>query len=198
MTVAAALDPRFPNLRPEVVEGYLNAPETMTAEVVGGELFVMARPRPRHQRGAGRLLAQLDGPFDTDAGGWVILPEPELHLGPLPDILDPDLSGWRRERFPTDAFDDDAPAFLEVAPDWVCEVLSASTEALDRGAKMRVWRRERVGHVWLLSPERRALEVYAVGAQGLYSLVDTFEGNARVRAEPFDAATLDLAALWSL
>ncbi len=32
------------------------------------------------------------------SGGWWILFEHELHLGP--DILVPDLAGWRRERLP--------------------------------------------------------------------------------------------------
>jgi Uma2 family endonuclease len=127
----------------------------------------------------------------------VFLDEPELHLGPLPDIVVPDLAGWHQGRFPQGAFDDD-DAFLAVPPDWVCEVLSASTEAMDRGKKMRLWRREKVAHVWLLSPELRTLEVYALAAQERYTLVDTYEGSARVRAEPFDAVELDLSALWSL
>jgi Uma2 family endonuclease len=201
MSLAHALDPRFPNLRPEVVEGYLRAPEHMTAEILDGELFLMSRPRRQHTRGSSRLGVLLGGPFDLGVGGpggWMLLDEPELHLGPLPDIVVPDLAGWRRERVPGDFLALDAPAHIELPPDWVCEVLSASTEALDRGKKVRLWRRELVGHVWLLSPERRTLEVYALGAQGLYTLVDTYEGNARVRAEPFDAVELDLAALWSL
>jgi Uma2 family endonuclease len=201
MTLAPALDLRFPNLRPEVVEGYLNAPETVTAEVLGGELFVMPRPRRQHARGSGRLGVLLGGPFDLGVGGpggWVLLPEPELHLGPLPDIVAPDLAGWRRERVPDDFLAPDAAAHIELPPDWVCEVLSERTEAMDRGKKMRLWRREKVAHVWLLSPELRTLEVYALAAQERYSLVDTYEGNARVRAEPFDAVELDLSALWSL
>ncbi|MBI5515127.1 MAG: Uma2 family endonuclease [Deltaproteobacteria bacterium] len=180
----------------------------MTAEVVDGELVVMPRPRRQHARASSRLGHRL-GPFDDpqgdDPGGWVILDEPELHLGPLPDIVDPDLAGWRRERIPDDFLAPEAPAHIALSPDWVCEVLSERTEAVDRGRKMRIWRREKVGHVWLLSPELKTLEVYALAAQETpagvrdrYSLVDTYEGNARVRAEPFEALELDLAALWSL
>jgi Uma2 family endonuclease len=99
---------------------------------------------------------------------------------------------------PDDFLAPDAPAHIELPPDWVCEVLSERTEAMDRGKKMRLWRREKVAHVWLLSPELRTLEVYALAAQERYSLVDTYEGNAGVRAEPFDAVELDLSALWSL
>jgi len=196
---ARALDPRFPNLRPEVVEGYLGAPANTRAEIVDGELSVQPRPRPGHARAAGKLNATLDGPFDRGGdgpGGWILLVEPELHLGPKPDILVPDLAGWHRDRFPTDAFADDAPAHLSIAPDWVCEVLSRRTEARDRGEKMRVYRREQVAHVWLLDPALKTLEVFHL-SQGLYALVDTYEGDGDVRAEPFDAIALTLGALWS-
>jgi hypothetical protein len=36
-------------------------------------------------------------------GGWVLLDEPELHLGE--DIVVPDMGGWRRERMPEVPFD---------------------------------------------------------------------------------------------
>lgn len=194
---APAHDPELPNLRPEVAAGYRSAPEHLVAEVLDGELFTMPRPRPRHARGAGRLLRTL-APFDDDdgkPGGWVILIEPELRLGARPDILDPDLAGWKRERFPADAFADEAPAYLVARPDWVCEVLSDSTEAIDRGRKMRIYRREGVGHVWLLNPRSRTLEVWRLENRR-WREVDTWEGDGTVRAEPFDAVEIDLARLW--
>jgi Uma2 family endonuclease len=100
---ARTIDPELPNLAPDVVEGYRNAPETLVAEIIDGELSLMPRPRLEHARSAGELHGELRGPFDRGRGGpsgWVILPEPELHLGPLPDVVVPDLAGWRRERLP--------------------------------------------------------------------------------------------------
>jgi Uma2 family endonuclease len=194
-------DHPFPGLEPSVVRGYLEAPPGTVAQVIDGGLSLLPRPRPQHARAAGKLGAQLDAPFDGPSaggspGGWLFLPEPELHLGSGPDIVVPDLAGWRRERLPDDFFADDAPAFVSLAPDWVCEVLSPSTERLDRGAKLRLYRRERVGHVWLVSPAARTLEVFRLSGD-LFSHVDTFEGDAVVRAEPFAAAPLRLGALWS-
>lgn len=191
------LDPEFPDLDPAVVEGYRNAPEHLVAEIIDGQLSLMPRPRLEHARAAGRLGADLDGPFDRGRGGpggWVILPEPELHLGPRPDVVVPDLAGWRRERLPP-GFMADAAATL--APDWCCEVLSASTEKLDRGSKLGIYRREGVGVVWLVSPAMRTLEVFRRHDLG-WLLVATFEGDAVVRAEPFDAVELELAALWAV
>jgi Uma2 family endonuclease len=72
----------------------------------------------------------------------------------------PDLAGWRRERMPEMPL---VPAFT-LAPGWVCEVLSPSTEALDRGEKMESYAREGVGHLWRVSPLRPAGPVAASGA----------------------------------
>lgn len=183
---------------PSVETAFEAAPPTVVAEILDGELHTMPRPRPRHARAATRLLRSL-GPFDDDPGepgGWVILVEPELHLGGAPDKLVPDLAGWHRDRLPAAVFDDAAPGAISIAPDWVCEVLSEQTERIDRGKKMRVYRREAVHHVWLLSPSLRTLEVYRLEG-GRWTLIETFEGEDVVRAEPFDALPLSLAALWA-
>ena len=116
--------------------------------------------------------------------------EPELHLGA--DILVPDLGGWRRERLP------EAPkaAFISVAPDWVCEVLSPSTGSLDRGDKLKVYARENVTHVWLVDPEPKTLEILLLDG-ATYRILEVFGGDAKVRAVPFDAIELELSFLWA-
>ena len=68
----------------------------------------------------------------------MLLDEPELHLGS--DVLVPDLAGWRRERLPYIGDE----AYFVLPPDWVCEVLSPSTEKRDRSAKLSIYARERI------------------------------------------------------
>lgn len=192
---ARVIDPEFPHLDPEVVEGFRTAPAHLIAEVLGGALSLMPRPRLSHARAAGELHGELRGPFDRGRGGpggWLILEEPELHLGPKPDIVVPDVAGWRRERLPEGFVRE---AFASIAPDWVCEVLSPSTEALDRGTKMAIYHREEVRHVWLVSPAMQTLEVYRRHDLG-WLLLGTFQGKTELRAEPFDAVAIELAALW--
>ena len=194
---ARTLDPRFPNLSPTVVEGYRNAPETMVAEILAGELSLLPRPRRRHARTAGRLGADLDGPFHRGRGGpggWVILLEPELHLGPRPDVLVPDLAGWRTERMPPGFLADDA-AGITLAPDWICEVLSPSTASVDRTKKLPIYHREGVAHAWLIDPTAHTLEVFRRDDLG-WLFVGSYEGASVVRAEPFDAVPLELAGWW--
>jgi Uma2 family endonuclease len=119
----------------------------------------------------------------------LLLFEPELHLGG--DVLVPDLAGWRRERLP------ELPdtAALTLAPDWVCEVLSPSTEGLDRTRKMGSYAREGVKHLWLVDPRPRLLEVYRQ-EQGQWSRLGAYLGDTRVRAKPFEALELKLSLLW--
>jgi Uma2 family endonuclease len=187
-------DPAFPGVAPEVVEAYRNAPDNVVAEILDGALSLMARPRPRHSSAATRLAGALRGfhdPDDGEPGGWVVLIEPELRLGSRPDVIDPDLVGWRRARLS----EEPEEAAIHIAPDWVCELLSDSTEAIDRGAKRRIYRREGVGHLWLCDPRIRTLEVYRLEG-GRWTELDTYEGDTKVRAEPFDAIELDLGRIW--
>ncbi len=89
----------------------------------------------------------------------------------------------------------DAPSVL-LAPDWICEVLSPSTIGIDRGRKRRIYAREGVAFLWLVDPAAQTPEVYRL-VDGRWTEVATFEGNAKVRAEPFDAIELDLETLWA-
>jgi len=168
----------------------VRVPEHYVAEMFDGELYASPRPAVPHARAATKLAAKLDDPFDFDGpGGWIFLVEPELHFGN--DVLVPDIAGWRRERLP--ALPNDA--YLTLAPDWVCEVLSPSTEAIDRGQKLRIYAREGVAHAWLLDPLRQTVEVLVLEAGSLEPL-EQHHGDASMRARPFDAVELTLRALW--
>jgi hypothetical protein len=171
------------------------APPHMVAEIIDRELYLSPRLPIRHAHVSSRLGMKLGGPFDLGEGGpggWVLLDEPELHFGGRQEVLVPDLAGWRRERMP------EVPdvAAIGLPPDWLCEVLSPSTAALDRTRKMRVYAREGVAHVWLIDPIVRTLEVFRLdGRQWLAAAVH--HGDAAVRAEPFEAIELELGILWA-
>jgi Uma2 family endonuclease len=167
-------------------------PEDTLGQIVDGDLIATPRPGIPHQLTVSCLLGEIAGAFDLrrgGPGGWWFLYGVELYFGG--DVLVPDLAGWRRERMPRIP---DVPGF-ELAPDWVCEVLSPSTETVDRVRKTRIYARRQVGHFWIINPVGKSLEVYRL-AGDTWNLVSTHEANDKVRAEPFDAVELDLAALW--
>jgi Uma2 family endonuclease len=174
-------------------EDLKRVPDHKVAELVAGELIVSPLPAARHAAASSRLggvLTSFDRkPSGDEPGGWHILDEPELHLGD--DVLVPDLAGWRRERMPVIP---DVP-FFTLAPDWVCEVTSPSTRAFDRVRKMPIYARQGVGHLWLLDPMVKVLEIYRRDVT-IWSAVAAFEGSMSVRAEPFEAIEIDLARFW--
>ena len=171
----------------------LAAPPHVVAEILDGDLSLSPRPAGPHALVASVLSEELGPPFHRGRGGpggWILLYEPELHLAE--DILVPDLAGWRRERM---SAVDNVPYF-ELVPDWVCEVLSPSTEKTDRTRKLGLYAAAGANHAWLVNPIARTLEV--LRRQGPHWLtVGVHKDDDRVRAEPFDAIELDLAVLWA-
>ena len=170
----------------------LDAPTHRIAEIVDGTLYTPAACHAACTRELGaaeRSLEHLPVFGGGGPGGWWIIFEPELHLGE--DIVVPDLAGWRRERMP----DYPDTAYVSLPPDWVCEVLSASTRRLDLQEKRPVHAREGVGHLWLVDPADRTLEAFELH-DGQWLLIASAKDDDPVSIRPFDAITFSLGDLW--
>jgi Uma2 family endonuclease len=177
--------------RPATYEDLLKVPDNLVAEIIEGELYTSPRPSTPHLHAASMLGARIITNFNDGGGGpggWWILDEPELHLGP--DVLVPDIAGWRRVRMPllpvTAAFD--------LAPDWVCEVLSPSTTRIDRMLKLPTYGRAGVAFAWLVDPIQRTLEAFR-SINGQWSLLGIY-GDDVARIEPFEEHEFPVATLW--
>lgn len=182
--------------REATYEDILNLPEHLTGEIINGELYTQPRPTPAHARASSALGAKYVPPFDfgdNGPGGWIILDEPELHLGSKPHIIVPDLAGWRRERLPALP----ETAWFETAPDWVCEVISPSTAGKDRVKKMPVYAEFGVRHLWLVDPLAKTLEAYRLH-DGQWLRIGAWADDDVARIEPFEAVELSLTTLWAV
>lgn len=183
-----------PVRRRATYDDLLKVPDILVAEILDGELFTSPRPAFPHARATSVLRGVLD-PFDqrvggpSGPGGWWILFEPELHLGA--DILVPDLAGWRRARMPVLPNE----AYGELAPDWICKVVSPSTARIDRVRKVPIYAREGVSHLWLVDPLQQTLEVFRLEGRH-WLLMSTHGGAEVVRVTPFEALDLDMARWW--
>ncbi|PKL96274.1 MAG: hypothetical protein CVV18_02330 [Gammaproteobacteria bacterium HGW-Gammaproteobacteria-8] len=169
-------------------------PENRVGEILGGQLHATPRPAPRHARAYSSITGTLWGPFDHGRGGpggWWIIDEPELHLAD--DVIVPDIAGWRRSRMPSLP----ETAWFELAPDWVCEILSPSTTNTDRAVKMPIYAREGVEHLWLVDPDARTLEAYHRQTDGRWLLLETLKDDDGVSLPPFDAIEFPLSNLWA-
>ena len=171
----------------------IDAPTHRVAEIVDGRLYLSPRPPPRAALAKAGLNVVLGRPFgrgrDDGPGGWWLLREPELHFGA--DVVVPDFTGWRRARMPEIPLID----FVTLAPDWVCETLSPEMRDLDLDAKLPVYARKGVAHLWLIDPADRTREAFEL-RDGEWALIAVAKDDEPVSVRPFDAIMFSLGDLW--
>lgn len=168
-------------------------PPNMVGEIIFGALHAHPRPAPKHGVAAGQLQTEITVPFGRrkgdGPGGWTFIVEPELHLGS--HVVVPDIGGWKNERltpFP------ETP-FIETPPDWLAEILSPSTQAIDRTDKLAVYAEYGVKHCWYVDPIAKTLEVFELSG-GRWLIAATFKDADPVAAPPFEVHTFPLDVLW--
>jgi Uma2 family endonuclease len=177
-----------PKTQPATIDDALARPEHEGVELIRGTLVQKAAPSGEHARTQGHVVRGVGNKFDRRPGGrwpggWWILSEVDIQLGA--EMFRPDVAGWRRETCP-------APPRgrpVQKLPDWICEILSPSTENIDRVDKLQSYFRAGVPHYWLADPVEHVLEVYR-RTELAYALVLSAKAGQTVRAEPFDAVEL--------
>jgi Uma2 family endonuclease len=174
-------------------EDLSDIPESMTGEIIDGELIVTPRPSRKHVFTATALGSKVTAPYHFGEGGgpggWIILIDPEISLGE--DILVPDLAGWREERFP----ESEEHNWISVVPDWICEILSPNTAKTDKTEKLPVYAQHGVMHLWLIDPLARTLDIFKLEA-GRWMVIGLFAEDDKVSSEPFQEVVIHLSSLW--
>ncbi|HEX6277027.1 MAG TPA: Uma2 family endonuclease, partial [Polyangiaceae bacterium] len=156
--------------------------------------YTMPRPRGAHQWTILHVGSRVGSPFGDGRGGpggWWILPEPGIELPNTPEIS-PDLAGWRRERMPS--LPENEP--IRVVPDWVCEILSPSTQRHDLLIKKPYYARVGVAFHWLIDRSARTLTAYRLES-GRWLELGVYGDEREARIEPFDAVALDVSSFWT-
>jgi Uma2 family endonuclease len=180
------------------LEEWLAIPEEQRAELIDGHIVYQGMPGPLHGRAQGKTFALVDGPFGRRLGGggrpggWWISQEVDIQIGVVG--CRPDIVGWRRDRHPI-LPEPDARGLVTVAPDWVCEVLSPRTAAVDQGQKRRAYHTAGVLHYWLVDPTNGTLTVLE-RAERDYLILLVAGRIEIVRAPPFDAVEIPVGEIF--
>lgn len=171
-------------------DDYKTLPESMEKryELLDGDLVMVPVPSIRHQRIAVRLVRLL-ADYAEGRGRGIILSAPtDVVLGEAGsrEVVQPDVIFVSRSRAGIIAEDE-----IRGAPDLVVEILSPTTEARDRGYKLRLYGRHGVGECWIVDPIAETVDVYA-------AVSGTFDRTLSVHApEPllsslFEDLTIDV------
>jgi Uma2 family endonuclease len=175
----------------ELYREILALPEGKTGMILEpGELTVMPRPHPKHQRAMKGLLRALAA-RDIDAGGkgWWILSQVEVRL-PDDRLVVPDLLGYRVENVPE--LPNQNP--LQIVPDWACEILSPASIRDDRLKKLRIYAAHGVSWTWIVDPDARTVECFEA-KEHLPQQTFVAQDGDTVSLPPFDLP-ISIGSLW--
>lgn len=159
-------------------------------ELIDGELVEMTRARRPHYRLCARLIQWWENQIDAGLGGELAL-EPNLFLPDIDDVYHPDLVYVTEERL---AICEDEGIYG--TPDLVVEVLSPSTERIDRHKKLEGLRLAGVPHVWLISPiVPVSVEEYTLAPDRRYRLSTIVQSPDEFAPSAFQGWRIPLAQL---
>lgn len=171
-------------------------PEGTQGEIARGVYMMTPRPRPVHGGVLVNLAAALRVRFGWGEGvaapEWLFVVEPEIRSEENLSRLVPDLAAWRRS---TTSWPDLHETPVSLAPEWVAEVLSPTTERFDRREKMGAWGAMGVGWVWLVDVDGRQVETFA-NVRGAMIPGPVLAADAELVAEPFGALGIAVARLF--
>jgi len=136
----------------------LTSPDSFGFEVIRGELFVAAAPKPKHQWVAGELEWVFRSYIKKNKIGQVFSSPVDVLLGidtESESIVQPDLLFIFNERL-----DIVTDTNINGAPDLMVEVLSTSSVRRDRVDKMKLYVEFGVRNYWIIDAEQKVLEAF--------------------------------------
>ena len=158
-------------------------------EVIDGELFVTTAPDWIHQYGSSNLHLILGNHVKHHRLGYVVAAPVGVVLAPRVGVQ-PDLVYISNERA-----DVITRRGVYGVPDLLVEILSPSTEGVDRGKKLRAYAAAGVPHYWILDPVARALEPLRLRG-GAYEREGLFGPGATYRPALFPGLEIAIDEIW--
>ena len=162
-------------------------------EIHDGELCVTPAPSFEHQIILSNLVRALMRHVPSVAPGLLLFAPLDVILSDRPDettIVQPDALYIAPDRVALTS-----RRGMEGGPTLAVEILSPSTRTIDRVTKRRLYARYGVPYLWLIDPDARAIEAFAL-EHDRYVLAATAAGAEPVDLPPFTGLALVPDALW--
>ena len=137
------------------IEDIYNLPQGKRAELIDGEIYMMASPSTIHQRLVMALSNRIYNYIDSKQGSCEVFLSPfAVFLNADNEIyLEPDISVICDKSKITDEG-------CKGAPDWVIEIVSQSSKRMDYYIKLFRYRTAGVKEYWVVDPEKNHVIVY--------------------------------------
>ncbi len=177
--------------KPPTWEDIMHLHDSLGAEILGGKIRYKTMARFSHAETIDDMRRQLPSNRDgTPPDGWWIATDVDARLSDSAYVK-PDLSGWRKSSLAA------RPVEWPVRqlPDWVCEVMSRSTQAYDRGEKAAAYAAASVPWYWIVDPDERTVEVLEL-VNGRWTICGVYTDGAVLTLPPFDQTVVTVSDLF--
>lgn len=130
-------------------------PDGERAELIDGEMFMMATPMTVHQRILVRLILNIGSYIEKNKGNCELLPAPfgVFIKKDERNYVEPDISVICHG----DKLDEKG---CHGAPDWVIEIVSPSSRKMDYVRKTALYQETGVREYWIVDPDRETVTIY--------------------------------------
>lgn len=137
------------------IDDIYNLPDGQRAELIDGELYMMATPNRIHQRLVMALSNSIFNYIQEKSGNCEVYPSPfAVFLNADNEIyLEPDISVICDK----DKLTDEG---CKGAPDWIIEIVSPASRQMDYNKKLFKYRTAGVREYWIVDPEKKRIMVY--------------------------------------
>ena len=160
----------LPKERIYTIDDIYALPDGERAELIDGQIYMMAPPNTRHQVIVGELYATIRN-YIKSKGGFC-----KPYVSPFAVFLNEDNKNYVEPDLTVvcspDKVDEKG---CHGAPDWVIEVVSPATQSKDYGIKLFKYRMAGVREYWIINPLKGIVNVYDFeneSGTGLYSFDD--------------------------
>lgn len=145
----------FPQKQVYTTNDIYALPEGQRAELIDGQMYMMAPPNMMHQRIVMNMAGEMRNHIRRKQGGCEVFPAPFAVFLNKDDknYVEPDISVICDKGKLTDQG-------CNGSPDMVIEIASPSTSAMDYGIKLFKYRTAGVREYWIINPMTKAVNVY--------------------------------------
>lgn len=155
--------------------------DNVKAEFINGEGIIYHSPvKRRHFRVYHKLLVQLLNYVELNKLGEVGSEKTMVRL--IRNDYEPDICFFKKDK--ADKFTDDQ--YIFPVPDFIVEILSEKTTAVDWGIKFEDYAYNGVGEYWIIDPKKQEIEQYLLNAE-----TRTYELEAKKKDDILTSLQID-------
>lgn len=168
------------------IEDIYALPDGQRAELIDGQMYMMAPPTRKHQQILLSLSRKIADYIDKEGGSC------EVDIAPFAVFLSEDDKSYVEPDISVICSSDKLTDRGCVgAPDWIIEIVSPGSRRMDYFTKLFKYRTAGVREYWIVDPEKNRILVYNFESEdtGDYSFSDT------VKAGIYDDLTIDFSSI---